>query len=1121
MSDFRPDAATLAQIDAADPAGSVWLAANAGSGKTRVLTDRVAWLLLDGTAPEKILCLTFTKAAAGEMQNRLFGTLGEWAMLSDDALRAKITRLGAGRGTIRTDQLMRARTLFARAIEAPGGLKIQTIHAFCASLLRRFPLEAGVSPAFSEMDDTAKARLHAEVLDDMAVDPVLRPLLDRIARRLTDGEPSQFLSAVAANRGGFRKTQTREDLRVALGIEDKSPDAVHDAAVTADDLTLIDTVRAATRVETGVTMVRLTRLMDEAYTADPVTRFDLLCRAFLTQKHEPVKKPVSKAAGDILGEDAVAEIVDLADRIADARARIAAFDALAQTEALHAFGPAFAAQVEARKQARGWLDFDDQIDGARRLLSTSDMAQWVLFKLDGGLDHILVDEAQDTSPAQWDVIERLTQEFDAGASARSDVRRTVFIVGDRKQSIYGFQGADLAAFDAKRDVFVERLAGSDAPMRDHALLHSFRSSPVILELVDEVFRDGGGIGAPPRHIAHKTNMPGRVDLWPAIPAQEADLTDRVWYDPVDRPAANDANVVLARRVAQAIKAMIQDGTPVGPADARRPVKAGDILILLQRRGALFHHVVRECKAVGLDLAGADRLKLSTDMAAKDLIAALTWAATPDDDLSLATVLRSPLGRTDEAGLFGLAHGRRKNQRLWDVLRDAESDPDTTAMLADLLRIADILRPYEVLQRILIRHDGRRRLLERLGAESGEAIDALLAQALAYEQLETPSLTGFLGWLASADVDLKRQAGAGSIRVMSVHGAKGLEAPVVILPETIKLKPRSIATIQRLDDGTPVWLPATEKRSPAMIDLVENRNEADIAERDRLLYVAITRAENWLIVAAAEPKRKETGESWHDLITAAMTARGAQFLNTATGEILRLETGDWTPLGKVRGPVSTDGPASADWLHARVAPPTKGATRIAPSGLPGAKALPGETGLDGGDAMRRGTAIHALLEHLPLLPRAQWDSRAAAMLAADTDLRDLAVAPLLAEAVSVLDTPDLAHVFAPGTLAEVPFALPESDTHPAMFGTMDRVIVAPDRITVVDLKSNAIVPQTPADTPVGILRQMAAYRLAAQAIWPDRAISIQILWTKGPTLMEMPHTLATDLGPGIDRVDPPA
>ncbi len=1102
--------AMRAQTGAADPRGSVWLAANAGSGKTRVLTDRVAWLLLEGTSPERILCLTYTKAAAGEMQNRLFRRLGAWAMLPDEALRAEITNLGAARGSITPKHLRFARTLFAQAIETPGGLKILTIHAFCASLLRRFPLEAGVSPAFSEMDETATARLHAEVLDEMAADPATAPLVDAVAARLTDGEPSQFLAAVARHRDGYG-APPEADLRAALGLGPEGAEEIRDGAVTPDDPRLLDMVRDAARHDKGVKMVKLAEELSQSILAERADRFDLLCAALLARDGAPLKSPVSKGVAETIGEDARDEVILLAERLSDARARIGALEALAQTQALHAFGPVFSARVEARKTARGWLDFDDQIDRARRLLSTSDMAQWVLFKLDGGLDHILVDEAQDTSPGQWQVIRRLAAEFGAGLSARPDVRRTIFVVGDRKQSIYGFQGADLTAFDAMRETFAAMLSPGGPALRDHALRHSFRSSPTILRLVDATFADGGGVGAPPEHIAFFRDLPGRVDLWPVIEQGKHDDEGREWFTPVDAPTADDAEVVLAERVAEAVERMIAERVPVGRGSTRRAVRPGDILILLQRRKALFHHIVHACKARGLDLAGADRLKLTADMAVRDLIAALTWAATPDDDLSLATVLRSPLGSTDEAGLFALAHGRER--RLWDVLRDAGTDSQAAAMLADLLRVSDILRPYEMLQRILIRHDGRRRLLARLGAESAEAIDALLAQALAYEQLEVPSLTGFLGWLASAEVDVKRQAGAGSIRVMSVHGAKGLESPVVILPETMMRRKKTPAGVQRLPDGTPVWMTASANHAPAMRALVEARQAAEAEERDRLLYVAMTRAESWLIVGAAGDVGGEPASSWHNMIRQGMERRGAAVHSFEGGEGLRLESGDWTPAPVAAKNAERSTAARPAWLWEDAAKPARTATRLTPSELPGAKVLPVETLLDGETARRRGTAVHALLEHLPKLPAGEWAARMPAILrglASDAELPGL-----LGEARRVLETPAFAPLFAAGTLAEVPFALPAQGARPAIFGTLDRVVLTPGHVLVVDYKTNAALPDRPEDTPPGLLAQMGAYIVAARAIWPDRTVRGAILWTKGPELMELPVDAVMEAWAAID------
>ncbi|UWQ18516.1 double-strand break repair helicase AddA [Jannaschia sp. M317] len=1095
--------ATRAQIGAADPSGSVWLAANAGSGKTRVLTNRVAWLLLEGTPPERILCLTYTKAAAGEMQNRLFERLGTWAMLPDEALRAELRDLGVPPLRITSENLRHARTLFARAIEAPGGLKIQTIHAFCASLLRRFPLEAGVSPAFSEMDETATARLHAEILDEMASGADAH-LVDAMSARLTEGEPSSFLAAVASAWRAGTVALDEAALRTALEVGCDTEDSLRDLATGPDMLDMIESFLGDAEGAPGKSIDDLRSTLQHARIADPHTRFDLLRKALLTDKSEPRKTgrwPKAVQAGD---HGPLVELFTLmAERMADALARISALASLDFARTLHAFAPVFTARLQAAKEARGWLDFDDQIRRARHLLSTSDMAQWVLFKLDGGLDHILVDEAQDTAPDQWHVIKALATEFGAGQGARADVVRTLFVVGDRKQSIYSFQGADPEAFERMRDVFADRLPDTAARLRDHALLYSFRSSPVILDLVDRVFADGGGVGEAPEHRAFFDTIPGRVDLWQPILQEAANTSDRRWFDPIDRVASNDANVVLADRIADQVATMLQDGTPILHKGTRRPVQPGDILILLQRRGALFHHVIRACKARGLDLAGADRLKLSDDLAVRDLIALLRWAATPDDDLSLATVLRSPLGGRDEADLFALAQGRRKRP-LWSVLRDSGQN---VALFDDVLRVADILRPYEILQRILIRHDGRRTLLARLGVERDEAIEALLGQALAYEQLEVPSLAGFLGWLDSANVDLKRQASKGSIRVMSVHGSKGLESPVVILPETQKRKARGVTGVRRLPGDVPVWMPSKSGWSPALHRLSDQVIASDAAERDRLLYVALTRAESWLIVCAAGDVGEARTDSWWCQVEAGMTAAGAQ--DTGNGD-LRLEAGDWSAVPvQPRKAGAKITPQLPDWAGQSVTAPAVGVKPIAPSALPGAKALPGDAGLTVEAAMARGTGIHLLLEHLPNLPRDRWDDAAGRI--APTLLPDA-----VAEATRVLDSPDLTEVFAPGTLAEVPFALPAQDGFPAVSGTMDRVIVTAERVTIIDFKSNAQTPDVPDKIPSGILAQMGAYRAAAQAIWPEREVTLAVLWTRTAELMAVPHDLVTGAWQALAR-----
>ena len=1111
------DDASQRQVQAADPDASTWLSANAGSGKTRVLTDRVARLLLGantpdsaGTEPHRILCLTYTKAAASEMQNRLFRRLGAWAMMDAATLRAQLLGLGI-EGAIDDATLSRARRLFARAIETPGGLKIQTIHSFCASLLRRFPLEAGVSPQFTEMDDRTGELLRAEIVEDMA-DTAAPDVIARLASLYTGEDFASLAEEVAKTRGAFAPARTRAQIWQAFGLD---PGMAADALMAqvflggeADWLRQVADIMA-TGKSTDIKIADRLRGLD--LTAPGLVTLSEFEDMFLTGS--AAKEPFSAKIGSLPTKDTRAALGDLLiplenlmQRVESARTIRIALAAAEKTNALHRFAALFLPEYAKRKAQRGWLDFDDLILKARDLLTDPSVAQWVLFRLDGGIDHILVDEAQDTGPDQWKVVELLAQEFTAGQGAR-DTARTIFVVGDKKQSIYSFQGADLEKFDAMQRHFGSNLADSGQTLRGLELEHSFRSSPAILRAVDLTFdeRRGADLGGMVKHIAFHDAMPGRVDLWPVLdPVSDPDPEN--WFDPVDIPSPRHHDVDLAERVAAEIARMIADGVQIFHHGGFRPVRPGDFLILVQRRSTLFREVIRACKALDLPIAGADRLKLGAEMAIKDLAALLSFLATPEDDLSLAAVLRSPLFGWSEAQLYDLAQPSRKY--LWEALR-AASEPETLAVLNDLRDRADYLRPFDLVDRMLTRHDGRRRLIARLGAEAEDGIDQFLSQALAYERLDVPSLTGFLTWLQTDDVEVKRQADSAGdrIRVMTVHGAKGLEAPVVILPDTVDRRPPDRDEILTLADGTPVWRTAADQSPAVVAEARALARERRAKENLRLLYVAMTRAECWLIVAGAgkvkpeEDGKEKPQKAWHELVQAGLVAAGAVQVLTPAGQGLRLQVGDWpAPAGGTAAPaaVATGLP---DWASRAAAAPLHPVPLLSPSGLGGAKALPGEAGLSEAEALRRGTLLHLLLEHLPGHPSSDWPLLAEGLLAGDP-----ASPHLLTEATAVLTAPALAHLFGPDTLAEV--AVTADLDGRRMLGTVDRLVVTADRVLAVDYKSNAVVPAGPAAVPEGLLRQMGAYRAALGQVYPGRRIDVAILWTMQARLMDLPHDLVT-------------
>ncbi len=1150
--------ATERQVQAAQPDRSTWLAANAGSGKTRVLTNRVARLLFRGTRPEQILCITYTKAAAAEMQNRLFHTLGEWAMLPDSRLRQKLDALGETELT--SQRLRHARTLFACAIETPGGLQIQTIHAFCARLLRRFPLEAGVSPQFVEMDDHDMNRLIHQIVQSMAEGPQAA-LLDGLAGQLGGADSlSKVVLQVVNNRGAFPQhplpwLQLLESFSLPPTVTEQT---LVDQVFQPGDLDLLAQLRTRLEESSGK------RDQDAAkklvfLAVDNPTMADMALLEGVLLNGPAAREPYAAKIGKFPAK-AVRQAQDIAPfmpelealmmRVEQARPQRLGLAAAQRSMALHTFAAAFLPLYAQEKQQRGWLDFDDLIQKSGDLLQDSSVADWVLFRLDRGVDHVLIDEAQDTSPVQWDVIDKLTQEFSSGEGSR-DLQRTIFVVGDKKQSIYSFQGADPTAFDDMTGVFEERLQGANLELQRLHLEYSFRSAPVILKLVDAVFKgeeaEKAGFSAQEHHRAFKTALPGRVDLWPLVP-RTAGAEQPSWSDAREYIHPRPPAKVLAEQVATFVHGLIHSGEtiPVTTGDGsiqRRAVRPEDVLILVQRRSDLFTEIIAACKSRKLLIAGKDRLKVAAELAVKDVMALLRFLATPADDLSLAEALKSPIFRWTEQQLFSLAHHRPPGCSLGQALRNQSTHHGKTVdILEDLRNKTDYLRPYELLERILTRHGARQHLMGRLGPEAEDGIDALLAQALAYETTEIPSLTGFVAWATTDAFEVKRQLSeAGDmVRVMTVHGAKGLEAPIVILPDTMFTKRNPGADqLLRTTDGQLLWNTRITERPDHLHEAVAAQQQKEQEERMRLLYVAMTRAQSWLIVAGSgevKEDKEDGAKNWYDHVQEGIQ-RVADAVNTGAvqgiavqhvqrekgrgenyypdGEILRLGSGDWCAPEQQQDDQHSGQQLPDLPSHLLNPPPRQEPVAepevINPSRLDGDKALPGEAGLDRESAMARGTAIHRLLEALPAIPPAFQNDVAAQLLHQclheDHSFSESERDNMIQEAVEVLSASALAEVFAEDGLTEVGFSV-TVDGQP-MQGVMDRVLVRPDKVVVIDFKTNATVPTTPEDCPEGILRQMGVYRRALATLYPDRPAEAAVLWTRTATMMSLPGALLQD------------
>ena len=1105
--------ASQRQVEATDPASSTWLAANAGSGKTHVLTDRVARLLLEGVMPQNILCLTYTKAAASEMQNRLFQRLGRWTMLENDKLLSELQELGIEH-SLNVEDVSRARTLFARAIEAPGGLKIQTIHSFCASILRRFPLEAGVSPQFIEIDERAQKILLGEVLEVIS-DKTGSSSFDGIAHHFTGAEVHDVMRSVLNLSKLFEATTTQEDIWRGLGLRPGYQDQdLQDDCFLPGDSDLIFKLRTTLLSKTGNDLKAGENML--AIKGPDLKVVDLLVleSVFLTKSGAnpfTAKTKTFPTKDTRLGLTYLEQLEELMVRVESVRRNRVALRTAQRTEALYHFATEFLQTYHEHKQRRGFLDFDDLILRTQTLLSDERVANWVLFRLDGGVDHILVDEAQDTSPAQWDVIKLLAQEFTSGQGARADVHRTIFVVGDKKQSIFSFHGADPEGFDRMRDQFEAQLLEIKQPFQSTTLNYSFRSSPTILDLVDQVFSNRKGLGSQSDHLAYKSELPGRVDIWPVFQKPQK-IDTQPWTDPIDEVSADHQDKQLADALSAKIKELIEtetitqldrDGTTF-----HRKISAGDFLILVQNRQKLFFREIhRACKEAGLPIAGADRLKVSAELGVRDIISLLSFLALPEDNLSLAEALRSPLFGWSERDMFNLAQGR-DSQFLWRSLQNREVEfPDTVCNLVALRNLADFKRPFELINHILITQGGRSRLLGQLGLEAAEGIDALVSQSLIYEQSNVPSLTGFLVWLDSDELIIKRQMDTieDKIRVMTVHGAKGLEAPIVILPDTAA---RSAPTTPDVVDhhGLAVWKPNKNLVPEILNPTLDKLKLRQVDELDRLLYVALTRAESWLIVMGSGDIKEET-DCWYNAIHAAVVVKGAVPLITTAGIGLRYEPKPWRA-GTLRqiDLRKKNNHQVPDWVKPTTSttPPSK--SPRAPSDLGGEKIVSGGLTLVNPDARRLGTAIHLLLETLPNTPEEKW--KIVAKKIVDADIFSFA----WAEAKEILYHPDLAHIFASATFGEVNVSahIDELNGDPIQ-GSIDRLIISNDTVLAIDFKTNQIVPKTLKQVPEGILRQLGAYASALQQIFPDHQVETAILWTKTCSLMKLPnHLVITSL-----------
>ncbi len=1107
---------TYDQYIASNPDISVFVSASAGTGKTKVLTDRVLRLLLTGASPEKILCITYTKAAAAEMERRIEAELGHWAIAEDASLRASLEELTGQKPQAKI--LRRARQLFSHVLDSSERIRIQTIHGFCQSVLTRFPLEAGIAPHFTLIDEhtsqeflrNARVRLFTQadgqneaiiLLSSLVSEKSLSDLMEKIIgdRRkfipwfATDESTASLIEHMYKILGTSPNTTTEILLQKHFNYMDKEIEDLHQACIAlATGEGVFDK-----KIHDALCLWLKGSKDYETYLA-----------LFITKTGEPRKQLQTKNMDKHY--PAVREIL-----LAEQQRTLRFVDELQSlkiaevTKQVMMLARLFLTIYQHQKTIHGYMDYDDLILHTVGLLYEKGMAAWVLYKLDGGIDHLLVDEAQDTSPEQWKLVDILASEFFAGDGARS-ARRTLFIVGDEKQSIFSFQGADPHAFDAMQ----QRLVKYSDTFKRVRLALSFRSTEPVLQAVDKVFaqenaRDGLVFSEKDiSHDVHRKGMAGRVELWPLIEAPEPEST-LPWSIAEKQNYSPKPETLCANAIADTIAEWLRNKRQLTAHG--RAITPGDIIILVQRRGGFSNAMLRALKKRNIPVAGADRLVLAEHIAVQDCLALADFLLLPQDNLSLAVLLKSPFIGLTEEDLFDLAYNRG-TESLWQQVKTNKKYSAAYSFLSELLAKTDYLLPYELFAYALETLAGRKKLAARLGPEIDDPLNEFLSLALQYERLHSPSLQGFIHWLRSGNTEIKRDMGKSrdEVRIMTVHGAKGLQAPIVFLPDTVRMPRYDTGLLwTREEKPVPLWSPFSEYDDKHYRALKEIERLDTEREYRRLLYVAMTRAEDELYICGWKGNDPVLSKCWYELIRQGLEGSDA---GQSVG-------GKWVIELQQTVPAKTS-PAAAEhsplplpaWSMKQAANEPLLSKPLTPSHMEsvGDIVVPLKDAL----ARERGRLIHKLLQYLPdVAPQNRAAITDRFITCYGTQFSISERDSIQQEVLGILQHPDFAAVFSADSVAEVPISGIVTDNtgkQIVIAGQIDRLAITENNVYIIDYKTNRTAPKDASGIPAAYVSQMNAYRQLIASLYPHKEIHCALLWTSAPKLMILPNALFESL-----------
>ncbi|UNE55616.1 double-strand break repair helicase AddA [Bartonella machadoae] len=1139
-----PEAALEAQETATHPTKNVWVSANAGSGKTHVLTERVIRLLLNGTPPARILCLTYTRAAAAVMQSRIFRTLSSWNELDDEQLQKTLSKLE--NKPINAQKLTYARQLFARALETPGGLKIQTIHAFCESLLHHFMLEANIAGHFELIDDVNRKKLLQEsrrlLLQHKDAQSALKRLLQVVSEhtfnQLLDEaiakqhKLSVFLSSLLSENGeeklhalfNLAPDETKQQLLEKIQQTARLPLYALTHCQTYGNKNTKDTIETLSQLKT---------------TCDETAIINIIENVYFKKKDEPRNfSPLPSRKSDEIWPFIQQMIEEKQSKLSVLLEKYQCAKVLTLNRAAFQLCAIYLKIYANLKKANGLLDFDDLIERTLHLLQRKGASQWVHYKLDSGLDHILLDEAQDTNPEQWQIVQLLAQEFFTGYSQRTNIR-TLFAVGDEKQSIYSFQGAAPENFAANGRIMQKKAQQAQQKFEKIQLNYSFRSTADVLKSVDLVFEtpeNYKGLSAENTKTVHeaiRVHSPGEVVLWDAFSKETREFPDdwHVTVDHLDTPAIH-----LAEKIAETIADWLNKGEML-PAKGRL-MRASDIMVLVRKRDEFVSALSRALKKRAIPVAGADRLQLTNHISIRDLMALARFVLQPKDDLSLACVLKSPLFSLSEEELYQIAAHRTGS--LWQSLcMHTSSHPpfkDAFEKLSKYRTLVDKIPVFEFYSHILNNDKGRQRILSRLGSEANDILDAFMDYTLTIQKTGLPGLQAFLETLSVNEPEIKREFDQNheEVRIMTVHAAKGLEAAVVFLvdpgsaiwhpkhaPHFLKVP---VNNTQLSGQQAFIWRPNAEFNTKSSEKALSHLKERAEEEYKRLLYVGMTRAEDRLFVCGYKNEKAASG-TWLQLVKKALKPHAVP-IKGPTDDIAAwrycITPASHAPINPegVHANNQTLSPLPDFFFHkVSVEPALPKPLRPSVASLSievdnevfsntkqySLSPVLGEKNTNKAFYIEYGHVVHKLLQYLPnFSPEKRRDYAQHYLNTKVSHWHETQREKALRHVWQILEHSYLKPLFSVDSRAEVPLMgiVKIRGKEQAISGQIDRLYITQNSIIFADFKTGT-PPEDESAIASHYLLQMALYRKLLQAIHPEKEIQALLVYSKEVKIFKLP------------------